>query len=56
MQGWLDEMEAEVKSQGAPGDNLEQVKKQYDNMKVGGSLSYLSRVTRKPVFKVSDQV
>ena len=32
--GWLDEMEAEVKSQGAPGDNLEQVKKQYDNMKV----------------------
>ena len=37
-------MEAEVKSQGAPGDNLEQVKKQYDNMKVGAEfLAHLSR-------------
>lgn len=34
IQAWLDEMEAEIKAQGAPSENLEQVKKQYDNMKV----------------------
>lgn len=34
IQGWLDEMEADIKAQGAPGDNLEQIKKQYDNIKV----------------------
>lgn len=32
---WLDEMEAELKAQGSPGDTLEQVKKQYDTLKVG---------------------
>ncbi|XP_053386476.1 dystonin-like isoform X4 [Mercenaria mercenaria] len=31
--GWLDEMEAELKAQGSPGDTLEQVKKQYENLK-----------------------
>lgn len=31
---WLDEMEAELVAQGEPGLNLEQVKKQHDNLKV----------------------
>lgn len=35
---WLDEMEAELKAQGTPGDNLEQIKKQQDNLKVRNSL------------------
>ena len=42
VQGWLDEMEAEIKAQGAPGENLEQVKKQYDTLKV--SMPYLYTV------------
>ncbi|KAL5005910.1 hypothetical protein ScPMuIL_017068 [Solemya velum] len=33
IQAWLDEMEAEIKAQGVPSENIEQVKKQYDNMK-----------------------
>jgi len=32
--GWLDEMEAELKTQGSPGDTLEQVKKQHESLKV----------------------
>ena len=40
VQGWLDEMEAEIKAQGAPGENLEQVKKQYDTLKVSSALLY----------------
>ncbi|XP_052813001.1 microtubule-actin cross-linking factor 1, isoforms 1/2/3/4/5-like isoform X2 [Mya arenaria] len=31
--GWLDEMEAELKTQGSPGDSLEQVKKQHESLK-----------------------
>lgn len=31
---WLDEMEAEMNAQGSPGENLEQVKKQHDNLRV----------------------
>ena len=31
---WLEEMEAEIGAQGSPGDSLEQVKKQHDNLKV----------------------
>ena len=34
VQAWLDEMEAELKAQGKPGENLEQVRKQHDNLKV----------------------
>ncbi|ESO82078.1 hypothetical protein LOTGIDRAFT_237159 [Lottia gigantea] len=30
---WLDEMEAELKAQGKPGDSLEQIRKQYDHLK-----------------------
>ncbi|CAL1534640.1 unnamed protein product [Lymnaea stagnalis] len=30
---WLEEMEAEMEAQGDPGQNLEQVKKQHDNLK-----------------------
>ncbi|XP_021351800.1 dystonin-like isoform X3 [Mizuhopecten yessoensis] len=33
IQGWLDEMEADIKSQGTPGENLEQVRKQLDTLK-----------------------
>jgi dystonin len=36
--GWLDELDAELKSQGAPGANLEQVRKQHDNIKVNTSM------------------
>ncbi|GFN99913.1 microtubule-actin cross-linking factor 1 [Plakobranchus ocellatus] len=31
---WLEEMEAEIAAQGSPGDSLEQVKKQHDNLKM----------------------
>ena len=34
---WLEEMEAELKAQTSPGENLEQVKKQLDIVKVSGS-------------------
>lgn len=34
IQNWLDEMEADVKAQGNTGENLEQVRKQLDNLKV----------------------
>ncbi|KAK6172103.1 hypothetical protein SNE40_018056 [Patella caerulea] len=30
---WLDEMEAELKAQGKPGESLEQIRKQYDHLK-----------------------
>ncbi|BFZ22115.1 hypothetical protein BsWGS_25154 [Bradybaena similaris] len=30
---WLEEMEAEMNTQGSPGESLEQVKKQHDNLK-----------------------
>ncbi|KAK7501339.1 hypothetical protein BaRGS_00007464, partial [Batillaria attramentaria] len=33
VEAWLEEMEAELKAQGPPGDNLEEVKKQHDNLK-----------------------
>ncbi|XP_041374834.1 LOW QUALITY PROTEIN: microtubule-actin cross-linking factor 1-like [Gigantopelta aegis] len=33
VQAWLDEMEAELKAQGKPGESLEQVRKQHDNLK-----------------------
>ncbi|XP_067685972.1 microtubule-actin cross-linking factor 1, isoforms 6/7-like isoform X1 [Haliotis asinina] len=33
VQAWLDEMEAELKAQGKPGESLEQVRKQYENLK-----------------------
>ncbi|XP_052234757.1 dystonin-like isoform X4 [Dreissena polymorpha] len=31
--GWLEEMEAELKTQGRPGESLEQVRKQHDGLK-----------------------
>ena len=34
VEAWLEEMEAELKAQGQPGENLEEVKKQHDNLKV----------------------
>lgn len=34
IQGWLDEMEADMKAQSSPGENLDQIKKQYENVKV----------------------
>ncbi|XP_070185712.1 microtubule-actin cross-linking factor 1, isoforms 6/7-like isoform X4 [Littorina saxatilis] len=33
VEAWLEEMEAELRSQGQPGENLEEVKKQHDNLK-----------------------
>ncbi|KAL3854341.1 hypothetical protein ACJMK2_013614, partial [Sinanodonta woodiana] len=33
IQAWLDEMEAEVRAHGAPGDNLEQIKKQHETLR-----------------------
>ena len=34
VEAWLEEMEAELRAQGQPGDNLEEVKKQHDHLKV----------------------
>ena len=35
VEAWLEEMEAELRAQGQPGENLEEVKKQHDHLKVG---------------------
>jgi hypothetical protein len=34
VEAWLEEMEAELKSQGPAGENLEEVRKQHDQLKV----------------------
>lgn len=34
IQSWLDEMEADMKAQSSPGESLDQIKKQYENIKV----------------------
>jgi dystonin len=34
IQSWLDEMEADMKAQASPGESLDQIKKQYENVKV----------------------
>ena len=39
---WLEEMEAELKAQGQPGENLEEVKKQHDHLKVSLFVCHLS--------------
>ncbi|XP_076088399.1 microtubule-actin cross-linking factor 1, isoforms 6/7-like isoform X5 [Mytilus galloprovincialis] len=33
IQSWLDEMEADMKAQSSPGESLDQIKKQYENIK-----------------------
>ena len=43
---WLEEMEAELGAQGDPGQNLEQVKKQHDNLKVGSTFSLFSFLSK----------
>ena len=35
VEAWLEEMEAELRAQGQPGNNLEEVKKQHDHLRVG---------------------
>jgi hypothetical protein len=54
--GWLDEMEAELKAQGSPGDTLDQVKKQYENLKVKTFIFHTRRkidiMTVKKLFKL----
>ena len=37
-------MEAEIKAQGAPGENLEQVKKQYDTLKVSSRIFTMKKL------------
>lgn len=47
---WLDEMEADLKAHSSPGNTLEQVKKQLDNIKVRDlQYSHLPIVTSIPV-------
>ncbi len=43
-QQWLEEMEAELKSQGKPGESLDQVRKQYENLKVSCSRMHVAQM------------